>query len=155
MLKKRENQLLQYFNIQSNTHTANDLLARFELFLKDFDKNLDTEISLERFETIRSSIVSSLKNMAKENFSDRLRTLFTLSFYYQDFEQIKKLIDNLNTLSYDQFCMLSHQMLSKDNPRKLAVLVEGEVPTKDDNSYYELSCREDVQMLGELVPHSD
>ncbi|VHO03151.1 insulinase family protein [Candidatus Rhabdochlamydia sp. T3358] len=153
--QERENQLLQYFNIQSNTHTANDLLARFELFLKDFDKNLDTEISLERFETIRSSIVSSLKNMAKENFSDRLRTLFTLSFYYQDFERIKKLIDNLNALSYEQFCMLSHQMLSKDNPRKLAVLVEGEVPTKDDNSYYELSCREDVQMLGGFVPHSD
>lgn len=149
--QERENQLLQYFSVQSNTHTANDLLARFELFLKDFDKNLDIEISLERFETIRSSIISSLKNMEKENFLDRLRTMFALSFYYQDFERIKKLTDSLHTLSYDRFCMIVHQMLSKDNPRRLAVLVEGEVLTKDEDPYNELSCREDMQMLGEFV----
>ena len=93
--------------------------------------------------------------MTKESFLDRLRTLFALSFYYQDFERIKKLIDGLNALSYDQFCAVAHQMLSKDNPRRLAILVEGELPTKDDNSYYELSCREDVQMLGEFVPNSN
>lgn len=153
--QERENQLLQYFIVQSNTHTANDLLARFELFLKDFDKNLDAEISLERFEAIRSSVISSLKNMKKESFLDRLRTLFTLSFYHQDFERIKKLIDGLNALSYDQFCAVAHQMLSKDNPRRLAILVEGEVSAKDKDSYHELSCREDVQMLGEFVPNSN
>lgn len=149
--QERENQLLQYFSVQSNTYTANDLLARFELFLRDFDKNLDIEISLERFETIRSSIISSLKNMEKENFLDRLRTMFALSFYCRDFERIKKLIDGLHALSYDRFCMLVHQMLSKDNPRRLAVLVEGEVTTKDGDSYDELSSRKDVQMLGEFV----
>ena len=149
--QERENQLLQYFSVQSNTHTANDLLARFELFLRDFDKNLDIEISLERFETIRSSIISSLKNMEKENFLDRLRTMFALSFYCRDFEQIKKLIDGLHGLSYDRFCMVAHQMLSKDNLRRLAVLVEGEVVTREGDSYDELSSREDVQMLGEFV----
>lgn len=149
--QERENQLLQYFSVQSNTHTANDLLARFELFLKDFDKNLDTEISLERFEIIRSSIISSLKNIEKENFLDRLRTMFALSFYCRDFERIKKLTDGLHGLSYDRFCMIAHQMLSKDNPRRLAVLVEGEVLKKDEDPYNELSCREDMQMLGEFV----
>jgi insulysin len=152
--QERENQLLQYFTVQSNTHTANDLLARFELFLKDFDKNLDTEISLERFETIRSSIISSLKNITKESFLDRLRTLFVLSFHVQDFERIKKIIDSLHALSYDRFCTVAHQMLSKDNLRRLAILVEGKVSTKDNNRYYELSCKEDVQMLGEFVSNS-
>lgn len=149
--QERESQLLQYFSVQSSTHTANDLLSRFELFLKDFDKNLDTEISLERFEIIRSSIISSLKNITKESFLGKLRTLFTLSFYYQDFEWVKKLIDSLSALSYDQFCAVAHHMLSKDNPRRLAVLVEGELSTKDEDSYDELSCKEDVQMLGEFV----
>ena len=149
--QEREKQLLQYFSVQSSTHTANDLLARFELFLRDFDKNLDTEISLERFETIRSSLISSLKNMTKDSFLDKLRTLFTLSFYCQDFERVKKLIDSLSALSYDQFCVIAHQMLSKDNPCKLAVLVEGEISTGDKDSYREFSCREDVQMLGKFV----
>ncbi|MDR2540107.1 MAG: insulinase family protein [Chlamydiales bacterium] len=146
--RERENQLLQYFFVQSNTHTASDLLVRLELFLGDFDKNLDVEISLERFETIRSNIVSSLKNIEKERFLNRLRTMFTLSFSYRDFERVKKLIDGLNALSYDRFCMVVHQMLSKDNPRRLAVLVEGEIVTKNGDSYSELSSREDVQMLG-------
>ncbi|MCL6755852.1 MAG: hypothetical protein M3A24_01580 [Candidatus Rhabdochlamydia oedothoracis] len=42
-------------------------------------------------------------------------------------------------------------MLSKDNPRQLAILVEGEVFIKDEDPYNELSCREDAQMLGEFV----
>lgn len=149
--QERGNQLLQYFSVQSNTHTANDLLARLELFLKDFDKNLDVEIPLERFETIRSSIISSFKNMEKEHFLDRLRTMFALSFYFRDFERIEKVTDSLHALSYDRFCIIVHQMLSKDNSRRLAVLLEGEPLTKDEDPYNELSCREDVQMLGEFV----
>ncbi len=145
---EREKQLLQYFSIQSSTHTANDLLERFELFLKDFDKNLATEISLDRFEQIRSSVITSFTNVIKENYiGDQLDTQFMLAFNYQDFDQIKKLIDALNSLSYDRFCTIAHQMLSKDNPHKLAVLVEGEIPKKEESSYQLLSSRKDVQNL--------
>lgn len=149
---EKERQLLQYFIVQSSTHTANDLLERFESFLKDFDKNLDTEISLERFEQIRNSNVASLTNEIKEHFiGEKLRTMFTLAFDYQDFEQIKKLIASLNTLSYDRFCTIAHQMLSKENHRRLAVLVEGEIRMENETPCYEIFSREDVQMLGEFV----
>lgn len=149
---EREKQLLQYFSIQSSTHTANDLLERFELFLKNFDKNLATEISLERFEQIRSSTITSLANVIKEScIVDQLDTQFMLAFDYQDFERIKKLINALNTLSYDRFCTIAHQMLSKDNPHKLAVLVEGEIIKKEDSSYQVLSSRKDVQKLKEFA----
>ncbi len=150
---EREKQLLQYFSIQSSTHTAHDLLERFELFLKDFDKNLITEISLERFEQIRSSTITSLINIIKESYIGyQLDTQFMLAFDCQDFERIKKLIDTLNSLSYDRFCTIAHQMLSKDNPHRLAVLVEGEIPKKEESSYQVLSSRKDVQKLREFLP---
>lgn len=150
---EREKQLLQYFSIQSSTHTANDLLERFELFLKDFDKNLITEISLERFEQIRSSTITSLINIIKESYIGyQLDTQFMLAFDCQDFERIKKLIDTLNSLSYDRFCTIAHQMLSKDNPHRLAVLVEGEIPKKEESSYQVLSSRKDVQKLRKFLP---
>ena len=47
--KEEQRQLLQYFAVQSSTHSSTDLLARFELFLEDFDKNLTEMISKERF----------------------------------------------------------------------------------------------------------
>ena len=143
---EEEGQLMQFFGVQSSTHVANDLLARFELFIKDFDKNLESEIPLERFEQIRASIIHSLESA--ENKSSL--SIFSLAFYYQDFDWIKKLISALQALSYDQFCTVAHQMLSQDTPR-IAILVEGEMPTEDINPYKEFSSKEDIKKMGEFV----
>ena len=46
---EEERQLLQFFAVQSSTHHPVDLLARFELFLESFDKNLTVQIPEGRF----------------------------------------------------------------------------------------------------------
>ena len=58
---EEERQLLQFFAVQSSTHTPIDLLARFELFLESFDKNLSTQIPEGCFESIRSESYYSVK----------------------------------------------------------------------------------------------
>ena len=119
---EKEKQLLQYFAVQSSTHTPTDLLARFELFLEDFGKNLPLEISLERFEKIRTSLITSLA-MRPENMFNKAIETTKLAFYYQDFEWINKQIDSLKALSYDNFCLAAQELISRKNSRRLAILV--------------------------------
>lgn len=146
---EKEKQLLQYFAVQSSTHTPTDLLARFELFLEDFDRNLPMEISLERFEKIRASLITSLA-MRPENMFNKAITIAKLAFYYQDFTWINKQIDSLKALSYSNFCTTAQKLISRKNSRRLAILVEG-VMADEKNFRYELTSKEDVQALGQLT----
>ncbi|QZA59128.1 insulinase family protein [Candidatus Rhabdochlamydia porcellionis] len=146
---EKEKQLLQYFAVQSSTHTPADLLARFELFLEDFDRNLPMEIPLERFEKIRTSLITSLAMRSENMFIKAIETA-KLAFYYQDFEWINKQMDSLKTLSYSNFCTAAQRLISRKNTRRLAILVEG-IMTDDKNFRYELTSKEDVQALGQLT----
>jgi insulysin len=146
---EKEKQLLQYFAVQSSTHTPTDLLARFELFLEDFSKNLPLEISLERFKKIRTSLITSLK-MRPENMFNKAIETAKLAFYYQDFAWVNKQINSLKDLSYNNFCIAAEKLISRKNSRRLAVLVEG-IMTDDKNFRYELTSKEDVQALGQLT----
>lgn len=144
--EEKEKQLLQYFAVQSSTHTPSDLLARFELFLEDFDKNLSEEIPLKRFEKIITSLITSL-SMRPENMFNKATETAKLAFYYQDFAWIKKQINGLKSLSYSNFCTAVQKRISRKNSRRLAILVEG-VMAEDKDFRYELSSKEDLQALG-------
>lgn len=142
-------QLLQFFAVQSSTHTPTDLLARFELFLESFDKNLATQIPEGRFESIRANLITLLK-MPPENMPGMAAQLNQLAFEYNDFDWIAKKIEGLKEMSYEQFCDEAHELLSRNNPRRLAVLVEGTISPEND-FHYELITKEDVSNLGTFV----
>lgn len=143
---EEERQLMQFFAVQSSTHTTSDLLARFELFLESFDKNLSVQIPEGRFESIRATLITLLK-MPPENMPGMAALLNELAFEYRDFKWIEKRISSLKELNYDGFCDVSHQLLSRNNPRRLAVLVEG-VITPENDFHYELITKDDVGALG-------
>ncbi len=143
---EEERQLMQFFAVQSSTHTPTDLLARFELFLESFDKNLNVQIPEGRFESIRATLITLLK-MPPENMPGMAALLDELAFEYHDFDWIDKRIESMKQLSYERFTEISHQLLSRNNPRRLAVLMEG-VITPENDFHYELITREDVSSLG-------
>jgi insulysin len=143
---EEERQLMQFFAVQSSTHATTDLLARFELFLESFDKNLSVQIPEDRFESIRATLITLLK-MPPENMPGMAATLDELAFNYHDFKWIDKRTESLKELSYKRFCDVSHQLLSRNNPRRLAVLMEG-VITPENDFHYELITKEDVDALG-------
>ncbi len=143
---EEKRQLLQFFAVQSSTHSPTDLLARFELFLESFDKNLNIQIPEGRFESIRATLITLLK-MPPENMPGKAAQLSELAFEYHDFKWIDKRIEALKELSYDQFCAVTHQFLSRSNPRRLAVLMEGVINPEND-FHYELITKEDVRNLG-------
>lgn len=143
---EEERQLLQFFAVQSSTHSPTDLLARFELFLENFDKNIDEQIPEGRFESIRATLITLLK-MPPENMPGMANQLNELAFEYHDFKWIDKRITSLKELTYEHFCEVSHQLLSRSNPRRLAVLVEGIINPEND-FHYALVSKEDVHNLG-------
>jgi insulysin len=143
---EEQRQLLQFFAVQSSTHSPTDLLARFELFLESFDKNLTVQIPEGRFESIRATLITLLK-MPPENMPGMAAQLQELAFEYHDFKWIDKRIEALKELSYERFCETTHQFLSRSNPRRLAVLMEGVINPEND-FHYELITKEDVRNLG-------
>jgi insulysin len=143
---EEERQLLQFFAVQSSTHSPTDLLARFELFLESFDKNLTVQIPEGRFESIRATLITLLK-MPPENMPGMANHLNDLAFEYHDFKWIDKRITSLKELSYEQFCEVAHQLLSRNNPRRLAVLMEGVINPEND-FHYESISKDDVRNVG-------
>lgn len=123
-----ENRLYQLFLVQSNSHQPEDLLHRFELFLEEFLEDFSENISLTRFETLKTSAISSLENRYR-NIRDKSALWDLLAFQYgADFLFIEKRIAGIKNLSYDSFISLSKEFLSRSNHKRLAILMEGRIP---------------------------
>lgn len=152
--KAEENQLLQFFAVQSSTHLPSELIARFELFLENFVKQFTTELPRERFENVRKMAITTLQIPA-ENLITNASRLFLLGFDYDgDFRLIEKRIHALEKLTYEETRAMAAEILSRQNPRRLAVLMEGVVP-KEKNFRYELISKEDLLRNGTYVTKRD
>lgn len=122
-----EGRLYQYFIVQSNSHQPEDLLYRFELFLEGYLQNFTTEISQERFDTLKESTIDSLKTRFR-NLRMKAALWDLLAFEQKgDFAFVEKRIKALQTLTYEEFKTFAYDFLSRENKKRLALLFEGEV----------------------------
>lgn len=121
-----EQHLFNCFMIQSSSHDVRDLLARFELVIEGFLQEMTkTELPPERFESIKHSLLSILEQPPK-NLNEMGELLSSLAFKYEgDFDWMSKRIQGFKELTYSEFVTLSSQWISKDNKRRLAVLLKG------------------------------
>ena len=120
-----EGRLYQYFIVQSNTHQPEDLLYRFELFLETYLQNISEEIGLERFKILRDSAIDSLKTRFR-NLQNKAALWDLLAFEQNgDFRFIEKRIKALRNLKYDEFVSIAKSFLSRENRKRLALLIEG------------------------------
>jgi insulysin len=146
---EEQRQLLQYFAVQSSTHSAPDLLARFELFLEEYDKSLSEKISKERFESLKENLIT-LISMPPENMSLMAMQLNKFAFDYEDFFWIDKRIDSLKALKYERFSEVAHSLLSRNNSRRLAIMIEGVLQPENDFRYEQIS-KHDTERLGTFI----
>ncbi len=152
--KAEENQLMQFFAVQSSTHLPNELIARFELFLENFVKQFTTELPIERFEHVRNMAIATLQ-IPPENLAINGARLFLLGFEYDgDFDLIDKRIAALQKVSYEETREMADEFLSRKNTRRLAFLLEGVVP-KEKDFRYELVSKEDIVRDGVFVTKRD
>lgn len=145
--------LFNTFAVQSNTHTPQDLLARFELFIEGFLQEMSkSEISLDRFENIKRGLIVSIRPPPK-SVSEMGASLNRLAFKYgADFQWLDKRIKALEELNYVDFLEIASEMLGKNNKRRLAVLLKGEIPEEGTLQYTRLNNVAQFHKLGTYEP---
>ncbi|MFQ5730188.1 MAG: insulinase family protein, partial [Waddliaceae bacterium] len=131
-----ERKLFNLFAVQSNTHDVRDLLSRFETFIESYLQEVGkTELSEEQFNNIKKALVQKLEEPAK-NIRAMGKLLNTLAFDYDgDFDWIEKRKEGLQALSYQEFLAITKKFLGKNNKRRLAILLQGEIPKENVFSY--------------------
>lgn len=140
---KEENDVLAFFlGVHSTTHYPAELLARFELFLEDFSNNLETNVPKERFLTIKESTITNLSKPPR-NLDAKASELNFLAFEKNgDFNRRKNLITAVQLLSYEQFTTNSKNYLSRENTKRLAVLLTGSKSEKKSFAYQAVTIDE-------------
>ncbi len=122
-----EERLFQYFLVQSNSHQPEELLFRFEQFIEEFNHSLPEKISLERFETLKSSLIASLKTRFR-NLNSKAFLWDRLAFERDgDFDFVENRAHTLEALSYDDFIKQANAFLDRENRKRLAILFEGKL----------------------------
>lgn len=152
--RSQENQLLQFFSVQSSTHQPEELLARFELFIEGYVKDFKTALPEERFDHIRNMLISKLL-MPLPNLNEYTDRLHTCAFTHDgDFMRTEKTIAALQELTYEKFMTDSIEFLSRKNGKRLAVLLEG-VPNPDKDFRYRPINSLDLKNIGAWASKND
>ena len=131
-----ERKLFNIFAVQSNTHDVRDLLSRFEQFIEGYIQEIGkTELLEHQFENIRDTLLIKYSEPAK-NISKMGDLLDTLAFDYDgDFDWINKRISAFRDLTYEEFVTTAKNFVGRNNKRRLAILLKGEIPEENDFSY--------------------
>ena len=125
---EEEEQLYNLFLVQSTTHQPDELIARFELFLETYIKDFETMLSEGRFELIKSNVITILETPPTD-LRQMASQLHTLAFTRKgDFERREKLIEALKELTYEDFKKDTTIFLSRKNPKRIAIMLEGKQP---------------------------
>lgn len=119
--------LFTYFGAQSTNYTPEELLWRFELFLDTYQNNLKAlNISEERFKILKASVVkqikippATLKLFGEQNFK--------LAFEFEDFAWYKKRLEDMESLTYEDFMETAIHFLSRNNKKRTAIMIDGEL----------------------------
>lgn len=130
----KEGKLFLLFEVQSGTHEADELLFRFEIFLDAFSDNLFSKINEERFESLKQNILIHWQTPPK-NINELSELLDFLAVTKKgDFNFLNSRIRGLSSLSYEEFLSTISPLLSRENKKRLAVIVAGKV--SDDKKFY-------------------
>lgn len=140
---EKQRHLFQLFTVQSGSVSAEELLYRFEIFLDDFIQNIEKNIDRKRFEEIKENLIIQLKNPPK-NLDETAQKYSLLAFDYKDFNWEEKRIQAHLNLSYEDFIALSKEFISKENKKRLAILVEGKLKENESLKYNSISTQEIV-----------
>jgi len=120
-----EDQLFQFFMVESSNHPPKELLYRFEQFLEAYVLDFNGAFPESRFEEIRSSLIEQLKQPPR-NVSEMNSYLYNLAFDRDgNFNFKNELITTLSFLTYDNVKNYAKEFFSRDNKRRIAVLVRG------------------------------
>lgn len=143
-----------YLIVQSTTHEPEELVARFELFLEEYCRNIQSEIPKDRFLVLKQEIKKDLLK-PKETISNYTDKRFYEAFSMNGkFDDDKKIAKDLDALTYEEFLIQSENLLSRSNDRRIAIYVEGEVQ-KNKSLRYISTTQESFKIEQDYVSVKD
>lgn len=146
-----ERRLFNIFAVQSNSHAARDLLSRFELFIEGYLQDLATEFPEDRFNIVKQALINELKEPAKD-IGEMGQILGKLAFDYDaDFNWLDKRIQGLKELTYAELLDYSRTAMKKQNKRRLAILLKGEVPQQEVLNFAPIRSFSQLQQLSKYT----
>ncbi|KAJ3280388.1 hypothetical protein HK104_000705 [Borealophlyctis nickersoniae] len=122
--------------VQSNTHDARDLLARIELFLENFLRDLNESPDIQtRFESVKASILARLAQ-PHDTLSSKLRFLNYLA-YEEDgaFDTIARRIEALEQYSLGDLREFAVNAVGRQNKRRMGVIACGSSEENKEFAY--------------------
>ena len=138
---------MHLFGVQSSTHHPSELIARFELFLEEFLRDLETTFPENRFDSIKEMLITQL-NLPPKNLGEFTSRQYALAFkHHGEFDRIQKRIDALDELNYKQCVNDFRAFLSRENGRRIAILMEGK-PTGEKTFRYSRTSQDQLKQLG-------
>lgn len=144
-------ELLSYFTVQSNTYDTRDLLARFELFIESYLREISTQIPQQHFEVLREALTIQMKQPPKE-LAEMAELFYELAFTYNKaFERPAQRIEAFENLTYDSFLDYARKTLGHANRRRLAILVRGTFPNQTPFFYERVRNRSTLREAGQFV----
>ena len=128
-----------FFLVQSTTYEANELIARFDLFLEDFLGRFSEEVPLERFNQIKAAVIQELSK-PMETMSYYLGQRFHEAFDLEGrFNEAAYLIHCLQRLSYEEFKAAAVKIIHRENQQRIALCMNGEVKRTKSLRYMTVS----------------
>jgi insulysin len=93
--------------------------------LEGYLQEIRDEISEERFENIRLSIIQTMESSAT-NIKSMTELLNMLAFKYDaDFSWVDQRVEALKTLTYEEFLTIASEMIGRTNRQRFALLMQG------------------------------
>jgi len=144
-----DRKLFNLFLIQSNTYESHDLLARIEIFLENFVQEIGkSQLTEEDFNVIKKTLIDNIKHSIN-NTTTMGDLLKTLAFKYDgDFDWMNKRVQGFEELSYSEFLNLSQVLLSKENRKRLAILMNGQRASENDWNYRRIDTVSQLRKAG-------
>lgn len=111
-----DDQLFQFFSVISSQYSPEDLLERFESFLKEYLERLEEYVPKQRFEVLKTSTLASLRR-PQENLVDQTTLLhFLLTEREGKFNFLSEGAAALEKLTYEQFLNFARNALDEVRP---------------------------------------
>jgi insulysin len=148
-IKESKQHLYNYFMDLSYTNDPVDLLARFEVFIDSSLQKMDIILSAKQFEAIRQTVIGTLSAPPK-NLKDMGEKLNILAFQYGgDFDFIAKEIKGAKELTREECIKFANETLGKDNKKRFAILIRGNIPLQTKFDYTQLKTLSDLKKISE------
>ncbi len=150
-----ERQLFLFFALESSNYRAQTLLGRFELFLETFLRNFRATFTQAEFESVKQSLITDWTK-PPDNLQAMGVLLQQIAFDYDaEWDWRQKSADALKALTYDQFVQISEEVLSRQNLKRLAILIRGQVGREVPLEYQETKNTQDLKNHLKYAPRQE